>query len=380
MSVHHRVASSHARLGRLRRGAFRSSGWRRLAQATSAMLLMLSFSSLGYYTLGQLYHRDVLRPHLAEPWNLFECLYMSVVTVSTIGYGETLPVGVGQDLSSFELVRGFNLVVILLGMVLVGFSVSSATAFLIEGDLLKYWQQRRALREAAQQRDHYVVCGGGVTGTVVLDELVDTHHPVVVIEKDPARAEQIRERYPSVAVLIGDATEDQVLLDAGLEHAAGLAAALPSDRDNVFLIVTARRIRRDPALRIVSLASDKEVREKLEAAGAQGVVAASHIGGLRLASELFRPAVVGFLDVMLRGRSDAVRFAEISLDARWAGKSVAELELATRDGLPVLALQHTPGGEYVFNPAESARLSAATVVVTMGEAEAVGRAASRLGS
>lgn len=356
----------------------RSSGWRRLMVASAAMLLLLTVSSSGYFVLGQLYHRDVLAPHLAEPWDVFECLYMSVVTVSTIGYQETLPVGPEQSLATFHAVRFYNLFVILLGMLLVGFSVSSATAFLIEGDLLEYWQRRRALRDAAKMKNHYVVCGGGVTGTVVLEELVDTRHDVVVIERDPDRAEAIRQRFPKVPVLVGDATEDSLLLEAGLDRAIGLAAALPSDRDNVFLIITARRIRKDPALRIVSLASDKEVREKLEAAGAQGVVAASHIGGLRIASELFRPAVVGFLDVMLRGRSDAVRFAELVLGPSWEGKTVADLALGREDGLPVLALQSGAPGAYAFNPGADAELSAGTVVVTMGDAEAVERAQRRL--
>ncbi|HJK99858.1 MAG TPA: NAD-binding protein [Polyangiaceae bacterium LLY-WYZ-15_(1-7)] len=349
---------------------------RRLGMATAAIVLLVSMASLGYWGLGQLHHSGVLEPRLEEPWSVIDCLYMTVVTISTIGYTETLPVGAEQSLADFTEVRVYTMGVILLALLQVGYAVSSATAFLVEGDLMEFWHRRRALKDASRMRGHYIVCGGGVTGRVILRELAETHHDAVVIELDEGRADEVRERF-EVPVLVGDATSDAMLEAAGIERAAGLAAALPNDRDNVFLIITARR-HRASGLRIVSLASSEEVQDKLVAAGADGVVAASYIGGLRLASELFRPAVTSFLDIMLRGKDDAVRFAQIELGARWDGQTVGALQLLEKSGLPVLALQQPGAAGFEFNPPADTPLRTGTVIVTMGSAAKMDAARARL--
>ena len=347
---------------------YRHSGLKRLWTATVAMSFVLALSSFGYWVLGQLHHRHALEPHLSEPWDALDCVYMTVVTISTIGYNETLPLDPGQSLEEFSDVRIYTMIMILMAMLLVGFSVSSATAFLIEGDLIRYWGRRRALKEANKLSDHYIVCGGGVTGEVIVQELVETEHSVLVIEMDPRRAERLQRDF-GVTVLIGDAVDDEMLVAAGIERARGLAAALPNDRDNVFLIITAKRKRKD--LRVISLASSADVSDKIIAAGADGVVAASYIGGMRIASELFRPAVTNFLDIMLRGRDDAVRFAQITLGSKWEGKTLGDLKLGEEPALPVLALREPHGADFVFNPGPDTPLHAGSVVVTMGEATRV---------
>jgi len=349
--------------------SYRSGGFKRLWLATLAIGTVLTVSSVGYWILGQLHHGGTLTPTLREPWSVLDCMYMTIVTVSTIGYTETLPLNPGQTLEVFSDIRVYTMAVILLAMVVVGFSVSSATAFLIEGDLIKFWQRRRAVKEASKLSNHYIVCGGGVTGEVILDELVETRHDVVVIEFDAPRAEAIRQKW-KVPVLVGDAMSDDVLKAAGIERAAGVAAALPNDRDNVFLIISVRRYRKQ-GLRVVSLASTAEVSEKLVAAGADAVVAASFIGGMRLASELFRPAVTGFLDVMLRGRDDSVRFAQITLGPNWTGKTVGDLDLPGRWGLAALAVRHAGKEAFEFNPGADVALEEGAVVVTMGDASKV---------
>lgn len=357
--------------------SYRKGGFKRLRSATIGIGVVLGLASFGYWVLGQLHHSGALEPALARPWSILDCAYMTIVTVSTIGYTETLPLDPGATLEAFADVRIYTMVVIMTAMVLVGFSVSSATAFLVEGDLIEFWQRRRAMKDASKLTGHYIVCGIGVTGEVILDELVETRHPVVVIERDAARAEAVRQKW-KVPVLVGDALEDDVLRAAGIERATGLAAALPSDRDNVFLLIGLRDYRRD-GLRVVSLASSEGVREKIFAAGADGVVAASSIGGMRLASELFRPAVTGFLDVMLRGRDDAVRFAQLSLGADWEGKTVAQLDLPGRAGLPVLAVQQPGETFFEFNPGPEVALRDGTVVVTMGDAAKVESVDAELG-
>ncbi|MCB9603648.1 MAG: potassium channel protein [Sandaracinus sp.] len=347
---------------------YRRGGFKRLGAATTAMASLVALATGGFFLLGQLHHRGVLSPALPEAWSLGDCFYMTVITVSTVGYGETLPLPAGMTFEAFGDVRIYTGFVILFALLLVGYSVSSATAFLVEGDLLEFWQRRRSMKDARRMEKHFIVCGGGVTGEVVLRELVETHHRVVVVELDARRAEAVRERW-QVPVLVGDATSDDVLDAAGLDRASGLAAALPNDRDNVFLIVTARRRKKD--LRIVSLAASEDVRDKLLAAGADSVVAASSIGGMRLASELFRPTVVSFLDVMLRGRDDSVRFSQITLGAEWKGRTAGDVDLPGRFGLPLLAIEDPKTRAMVFNPPRDAVLPDHAVIVTMGETSRV---------
>lgn len=360
-----------------RDASYRTGGLKRLWLATMAIVTVLTIAAGGYWVIGRLHHAGKLEPALSEPWSWLDCAYMTIVTVSTIGYTETLPLDPGMTLEAFPDVRIYTMIVIMLAMLLVGFSVSSATAFLIEGDLIKFWQRRRAVRDASKLRGHYIVCGGGVSGEVILSELVETRHDVVVIELDSLRAESIRQKW-KVPVLVGDAMEDDVLQAAGITRANGLAAALPNDRDNVFLLISAKRYRQK-GLRVVSLASSAGVRAKLFAAGADGVVAASSIGGMRLASELIRPAVTNFLDVMLRARDDAIRFAQVTVGSDWDGKSVGDLDLLGRCGLPVLAVRHPGEKDFEFNPGPAVRLQTGSIVVTMGDAGKVQQIDEELG-
>jgi voltage-gated potassium channel len=178
-------------------------------------------------------------------------------------------------------------------------------------------------------------------------------------------------------LLEGDATDDEVLREAGIMRAAGIAAALPNDKDNLFLVVSAKQLR--PDLRVASLATDQALCSKLNRAGADSVVAASHIGGLRLASELLRPAVVSFLDLMLRQDDSQVRFSQVKVGPRWAGKTVGDLDAQGTEGLPVLALRPPGGGAFVFNPTSDAKLAEGTEIVTMGAAAKVLELMSRVG-
>ena len=357
----HRIKDLGARLG--------DSRLRRLWVSLRALLAVVFFGSIGYFTIGQLYYHGVLTPQLQQPWNPVDCVYMTVITVSTIGYGETLPLNPGTTLEDFLFVRVYTVSVILVAMLIVGYSVSSATAFLVEGDLKRIVSRRRALKEIGKLRDHFIVCGAGVHGTVILEELIATHKQAVVIDSREDQLEQHR-HHKDLTLLLGDATTMDTLREAGIEHARGLAAALPNDKDNVFLILTARQL--NPNLRIVSLSSAANRSDTLRMAGADAVVASSFIGGLRLASELFRPAVVTFLDYMLRGdTASPVRFAEIQVGPGWAGKTVGALELHQKAGLPVLAIKPADSQDFVFNPPDSHLLRQGDALVTMGESKRI---------
>lgn len=348
----------------------------RLWTAISGLTLLLLLGSAGYGLLGSLHYTGVLEPRLSRPWSALDCIYMTVITVSTIGYGEVFPLPDGATMDDFPLVRLYTIALIMIAMLWVAFSVSSATAFFVNGDLQRLLVKRRAMKDIARLRGHFIVCGCGVTGRVIMRELVDTGHTVVVLDEAEDHLAELG-RQKGVIPLSGDATTDEVLLAAGIERAAGLAAALPNDKDNLFLVLSARQL--CAGLRIISAASSFELRDKLLRAGANGVVSQSFIGGMRIASELLRPAVVSFLDLMLHRSGSPVRFAQVAVGAEWSGRTLADLDIPGTTGLPVLAVQPAPGAEFVFNPSPTQRLAAGMVLVTMGEVERVHELERRIG-
>ena len=329
----------------------------RLVTAFTAVASLLGVGTLGYWILGQLHNAGILEPKLEASWSVLDCLYMTVITVSTIGYTEVFP---SEEL---HIVRLYTIVLVLTAMILVAYAVSSATAFLVDGDLQRMLLRRRTMHEISRLKGHYIVCGCGVTGYVIIEELVALGLRVVVIDVDEERLEEVRE-IRGVLTIQGDATNDEILLEAGVENAAGLAVALRDDKDNVFVIISVRQL--NPKIRIVSQASATEVQRKLLRAGADSAVASSHVGGLRLVSQLVRPAVVTFLDLMLRQKEGAVRFAEVEIGPEWCGKRLGELSIERRIGLPILAIKPPGDAAFVFNPGPETELLEHTKIITMG--------------
>ena len=197
-----------------------------------------------------------------ESWSLFDALYMTIITLGSVGFGEVHP------LSSAG--RAFTMVLIVSGLGVVAYGLSAITALWVEGDLGHLWEKRRMKRRIEELRDHIVVCGGGETGRHLIRELAATRTPFVCIEANAEHAEALRRVVPDVLYLIGDATETDVLRAARTEQARGMIVGMPADKDNLFAILTAREL--NPRLRIVSRVSDDDARGRLLKAGADAVV------------------------------------------------------------------------------------------------------------
>jgi voltage-gated potassium channel len=291
--------------------------------------------------------------HLIEGWSLFDSLYMTVITLATIGYGET------HVLS--DAGRAFTIVLILAGLGVIGYSITELTAFLVEGEMRGLILRKRMDKKIAKLAQHYIVCGIGRTGRYVVEELAHTGRSLVVIDSDPAKIRQSIES--EILAIQGDATEDALLIEAGIERAAGLVAALPSDRDNLFVVISARGL--NPKLRIIAKVEEISSKAKFLRAGADSIVSANFIGGLRIASELIRPATVNFLDTMLR-REDRLRVEDVPVAANSSAvdRSLAELEVGTATGALVLSLKR--GDNFLFNPHGDTRIEPLDTLVLMG--------------
>lgn len=328
---------------------------RRLIGAAVALLLAVLIGTFGYYTIGWYNETD---------WSLFECLYMTVITLTTVGYGETID----GNLAQIAGAREFTIFLIIFGMGSFLYFASTVTAILIEGDLKEAFRKKRMRKRIEGLSNHIIVAGVGTTGSHVVRELMATNTPLVAIDMDGDRCQDMAEEYGESQFLyiVGDATDDDILEDANLEQARGLVAALASDKDNLYLVVTARQC--NPDCRIVARATELSVLEKIKKAGADSCVSPNYIGGMRMVSEMIRPTTVKFLDVMLRDRETPMRIEDVTIGkgSKYDGVVLRDTDIRTQHKVSVLAVEESGGGGYVYNPDADMRLTAGMKLVVMG--------------
>jgi voltage-gated potassium channel len=321
---------------------------RRISFVVILAATLLALGTVGYGLL------------LGADW--FESLYMTVLTLTTTGYGEIIP-GLDRSVPG----RAFSIVMMLFGTGLLLWVISSTTAFLVEGELSTLMRRRKMQKAIDKMRDHVIVCGVGTTGVEVVEELVSIRIPCVVIEERQEQIDAALERL-QFACVRGDATSEQMLLAAGIERSRGIVTVLPEDKDNLVVTFMARQL--NPNVRIVSRGLRHGMRERLVRAGASAVVFPNQIGGLRLVSELVRPAVVSFLDRMLRpGREEVWRFEEVEIgrESAASGKTLGSMRLTERVGLPILAFSEGGAGEVIYYPPPETVLIPDSRLVVLGQ-------------
>jgi len=326
----------------------RASRFQNRLLAALLLLVLLSFGgTIGYMLL--------------EGWNVLDALYMTVVTMSTGGSDAARPLS--------DAGRLFTIGLIVASLGLAGFAISTVAAFLVEGELYRMIQERRMDQRIAHLEDHIILCGAGRTGLYIATEFWRTGTPFVLVDLNAERLDVVR-ALGDVPYLLGDATQDETLNTAGIARARGLIAALGEDKDNVFIVLSARAL--NPALRIVARANDDANAEKLIKAGANQVVAPNMIGGLRMASVMLRPAVVTFLDEMLRIPNQTLRVDEVQIERFPAlvGRTLAQAEIGPRTGMLVVALK-SPGSGYRFNPPAETVLQADDILIVIGTREQI---------
>lgn len=221
-------------------------------------------------------------------------------------------------------------------------------------------------KEIKNLSNHYILCGLGETGRCVAEEFIKTKRDFVAIELDEERIKKAEELLP-LLYIHGDATQDSILINAGIERATGLVSTLALDRDNLFVVLTARGL--NPNLRIVTRAIESQSGKKLMRAGADSVVSPNFIGGLRMASAMIRPTVVDFLDIMLQERGGVLRIEEIRISkkSKPIGQSLGEAEIRKRRGVVVVAIKDGLTGEYSYAPEAVIPLKEDDILIVLGE-------------
>ncbi|MBW2313546.1 MAG: potassium channel protein [Deltaproteobacteria bacterium] len=310
---------------------------------------------LGVFLLGTVGYRGLG----GADFGWVDALYMTTITLTTVGYGETIPVAgrpVAQVFTVFLLLSGAGTFV---------YFFSNLTAFLVEGTVQQVFRRRHMERSIERLEQHHVVCGAGHSAEAVVQELLATGRPLVVVEENAERVEALVARLgQDFPLVVGDATEDDVLQKAGVDRAQSLVSCIGNDKDNVLVVFTARAL--NPNLRIVARCLEAAYEPKLRRAGADAVVSPERIGGLRLVSETVRPTVVSFLDQMLREGGNAWRVEEVVVGAGSdvEGTTVAAVRERGFD-LLVMAVRSREG-EWAFNPPDSLALTAGAGVIFLG--------------
>lgn len=301
---------------------------------------------------------------IVENWGWLEALYMAVTTVTSVGFMEVRP------LSSSG--RTFTMALIALGITGLGIWWALTTALIVELDLGGVLRRRKIMRTIEALDNHFIVCGVGRMGRVVVAEMVQAGHPFVVVEHNPDRIALIRDSYPEALIIEGDATREQTLHNARVDKALGLAACLAEDADNLLVCITARSL--SPELTTVARAYNEESVEKLRRAGADHVVSPNFTGGIRMAFSLLRPHVVNFLDCVITEAGIELRLEQATIPggSHLVGRSLAEAKIPQRTGLVVLALRREgQTGPPLYNPGPETRLEAGDVMIVLGRSEQI---------
>lgn len=311
------------------------------------VVMVLAGGTLGYHFLDNQNH------------SLLDALYMTVITITTIGYGEII------DTSQNPQARVFTIFLAFAGIGVATFFLSQVTAVIVEGDIKETFKRRKMKKEISKMEGHYIVCGSGKVGSHILEELHRTGRSVIVIDKSDEIIAKVNEHYPDVSFILGDADIEDTLLEGGVMRAKGVFASTGDDNQNLVISLTAKYL--NPNVRVVARCLQAANQAKMKRAGADTVISENFIAGMRMASEMVRPMVVSFLDKMLTDKEKNLRVEEIILHSRFEGATVGELNLDNFPDTLLLAIAH--GEEWIYNPKPDNKLGSRAKLILITSTE-----------
>jgi voltage-gated potassium channel len=288
-------------------------------------------------------------------------LYMTIITITTVGFGEVHP------LSQEE--RLFTVFLILMSVITVGYVASVLTEYIASGQLFEKIKFNKVQKKIEQLKNHTIVCGYGRNGKQAVIKLKKFNKKVVIIESDEGLIEEIESE--NLLYVKGNATKDEVLMKACIKNASNLITTLPSDADNLYVVLSARQYNKD--LVIVSRASDDSSDTKLRIAGANNVIMPDKLGGDHMASLLVTPDIVEFVDMLSVDSENATHIEEIVVDdlpKEFLSKSIRDLDLRRKTGCSIIGFK-TPDCEYVINPDANTKLIVDSKLIVLGSFEQI---------
>lgn len=317
---------------------------RRLAFIAIALIVVLAGGTAGFVFI--------------ENYPVFDAFYMTLTTVTTVGYGEIRPLShVGRIFNSFLILFGASVVLLAIG---------AMTQTIIELELNQYFGKRRVRKMIEKLEGHFIVCGFGRVGRGAADELHQQGAPFVVVDNNEEKVERAIQE--GMLAVLADASRDEVLREVGIERAKGLIATLASDADNLFLILTARTL--NSKIHLTARVAEQSSEDKLRRAGADFVFAPYNSTGHRMAQALLKPHVQQFIDFTTQNLEIPVTIEQVRVSARsgFIGSTIAGMQIRSELGVIVLAIR-TAEGKMVFNPPPDSRISVGDHLIVMGQPE-----------
>lgn len=291
-----------------------------------------------------------------EGWNFFDSLYMTVITIATVGYSEIHEVSVAG--------RTFTLLLIFLGVGYFLYVASGLIQILVEGRIRHVMGRHKLHRRIKGLKNHFIVCGYGRIGRALTGHLIQRYLDVVVIEQNKERQPRMDE--DGILYLMGEATSEEMLIKAGARRAKGIVTAVGTDADNVFLVLIAKQI--NPDIFVVARASQNATKKTLVAAGADKVVSPYDLGARRMAHAILRPTVIEFLEMAFADEETDVQVEElpVSADSRLSGVTLMDSGIRQKYNLIIITIKKADGNMH-FNPGADARIEAGDTVIVVGQ-------------
>lgn len=324
---------------------------RHLLGSVLAVLTVWTTGTVGYRVLGEF------------QYSWLDCLYMTFITVTTIGYTEAV------DVSGYEYGKLFTIFIGFAGIGVMGYVFTSVTAFMLEGQFNEVRRRSKMETRIAQLRNHYIVCGMGLIGSNVVRGLELSGQSFVIVDVEHKHLQDYVEMHPNCLYVMGDATDDEILLAAGIKHAKGVFAVAHEDNQNLVISLSAKQL--NPAVRVVARCHQLKNFAKIRSTGADEIVSPDYSGGRRLLSAMVRPHAAGFVDDVMRGEGD-LRLEEILVPPALHGQPLKVLYRDNRDSM-VVALKHSGG--MLFNPPPDHQLEKGDVLIAMATQEGRSRLA-----
>jgi voltage-gated potassium channel len=314
----------------------------RLHIAVIILILIIAVGTIGYRVL--------------EGWSIIDSLYMTITTISTVGYGDFHPMTTGGRL--------FTIVIIIVGVGTMLYSVGMLAETVVEGRLRAIMGRGKLERIIEKIHDHYIICGCGRIGYLICRELKDEGVPFVVVDSNQEVLQKIEDE--EFLYVKGDATHDRTLMAAGIKRAKGIVCALPTDAENLYVILTAREINQD--IFILSRSEEEESEHRLLRAGANRVMSPYTLGGMRMAMAILRPAMLDFIEITTSRQSLELRMEEVAVceGSPVIGKTLGESEIRQKYGLIIVAVKKD-SGRMIFNPVATYVIEKGDMLIAMGE-------------